>query len=435
MSELVAARSLMALSLGFHIIFAIVGMILPLLVALAHYKFLRTDDLEYQKISKWWMRGLGIFFATGAVSGTALSFELGLLWPTFMLHAGPIFGMPFSWEGTAFFLEAIFLGLYLFGEKRLSPWVHWRTGIGVGACGVLSGVFVVAANAWMNSPAGFDWINGKAENIDPVAAMFNDAWFSQAQHTLVSAMLAVGLVVIGVHAWLWLRGSAPRLNQKAIVLVLPWTIAAALLTPVSGDFSAKDVARRQPLKLAALEAHFETTTYAPLVLGGIPNLETKNVEYAIKIPGLLSLMAFNDPSEKVQGLNDFPRENWPPVVIVHLAFQVMVGIGSLLAMLALLQLIHRLRFKKYALTPIALKIMVLLAPLGFVAVEAGWVVTEVGRQPWIIYEILRTKDSLTLMPGLPSIFTIFLVLYLFLGVMVIWLMRRQFQAFALKETA
>ncbi|MFA7614286.1 MAG: cytochrome ubiquinol oxidase subunit I, partial [Candidatus Caldatribacteriota bacterium] len=279
MDSVLAARSIMGISLGFHIVFAVVGMVMPILMSLAHYRWLKTKDKDYYTLTRWWMKGLGIFFATGAVSGTALSFELGLLWPGFMVHAGPIFGMPFSWEGTAFFLEAIFLGLYLYGFNHLKPWVHWWTGVGVGFCGMLSGVFVVAANAWMNSPAGFDWINGEAYNIDPVKAMFNDAWFSQAQHTVVTATLAVSCAVLGIHCALLLYRGQKVLNLKAIKVVLPVFILSSLLTPLSGDISAKDVARRQPLKLAAMEAHFDTHKGAGLWIGGIPDKENKNVKW------------------------------------------------------------------------------------------------------------------------------------------------------------
>lgn len=429
MDSLFAARTLMGLSLGFHIIFAIVGMVMPVLMALAHYRWLKTKDEDYLTLTRWWMKGLGIFFATGAVSGTALSFELGLLWPTFMLHAGPIFGMPFSWEGTAFFLEAIFLGLYLYGFNHLRPWIHWWTGVGVGICGMMSGVFVVAANAWMNSPSGFDWVNGKAINIDPVKAMFNDAWFSQAQHTVITATLAVSCAVLGIHCALLLFRRQENLNKKAIKVALPLFIASALLSPLSGDLAAKDVARRQPMKLAAMEAHFDTHKGVGLWLGGIPNAETQKVEYGIQIPYLLSLLATNDPMAEIKGLNDYPKDEWPPLVPVHLAFQVMIGIGTLLFGVSLLLLWNMWKKKDILENRSILKLLAFMTPLGVIAVEAGWIVTEVGRQPWIIYGILKTKDSVTPMPGIEYILFFFTGLYLMLAFTVSWLMYRQFQLF------
>lgn len=429
MDSLFAARSTMAISLGFHIIFAIVGMIFPLLMSRAHYKWLKTKDDDYLVLTKWWMRGLGIFFATGAVSGTALSFELGLLWPTFMKHAGPIFGMPFSWEGTAFFLEAIFLGLYLYGFKHLKPWVHWFTGLGVGICGVASGIVVVAANSWMNAPAGFKWVDGKAIDIDPVAAMFNAAWFSQAQHTVITAGLAVSMAVVGIHAFFILKNKNIALNTKALKVALPFFIISALLTPLSGDFAAKDVAKRQPLKLAAMEAHFHTEANAGLWLGGIPDVENQTVNYGIKLPGMLSFLAFADVNAKVQGLNDFPRENWPPVVPVHIAFQIMVAVGTFALMIAVTIIAFKLLKKDYLKNKLILKLLIIGIPLGIIAIEAGWTVTEVGRQPWIMYGILKTADAVTPMPGLEYIFFTFTLLYLFLSIMVSWLMWRQFKLF------
>lgn len=433
MDSLLAARSLMGLSLGFHIIFAIVGMVMPVLMALAHYRWLKTHDEDYLTLTRWWMKGLGIFFATGAVSGTALSFELGLLWPGFMVHAGPIFGMPFSWEGTAFFLEAIFLGLYLYGFNHLKPWTHWWTGVGVGICGMMSGIFVVAANAWMNSPSGFEWRDGQAFNIDPVAAMFNDAWFSQAQHTVITATLAVSCAVLGIHCALLLYRRQKVLNMKAIKVVLPLFLLSAILTPISGDISAKDVAKRQPLKLAAMEAHFETEKGAGLWLGGIPDSEKREVKFGIQIPYLLSLLATNNPMSEIKGLNDFPEDEWPPLLPVHLAFQVMVGIGTLLFLLALFILWRLWKKKDVFENRLILKIFALATPLGVIAIEAGWIVTEVGRQPWIIYGILKTRDSVSPMPGLEYILFFFAGLYLMLSITVSWLMYRQFQLFMKKD--
>lgn len=434
MDSLFAARTLMGVSLAFHIIFAIVGMIMPLLMSFAHFQWLKKKDEDYMVLTKWWMKGFGIFFATGAVSGTTLSFELGLLWPTFMEHAGPIFGMPFSWEGTAFFLEAIFLGLYLYGFNRLKPWVHWWSGIGIGICGVMSGIFVVAANSWMNSPAGFDWINGEAHNIDPVKAMFNDAWFSQAQHTVVTASLAVSMTVLGIHAFFYLRGKNQRLNGKAIKIALPFFLLSALLTPLSGDLAAKDVARRQPLKLAALEAHFETEKGVGLWIGGIPDAEKETVSFGIKIPYALSFLAFNDPHAEVKGLKEFPKDEWPPLLPTHIAFQIMVAIGTYAALLAVTILLLGWRKKDFLEHPLLLKLLVIGTPLGFLGVEAGWIVTEVGRQPWIIYGIMKTKDAVSPMPGIEYVLYFFTGVYFFLAGMVCWLMWRQFKLFQIKES-
>ncbi|MCW9706380.1 cytochrome ubiquinol oxidase subunit I [Fodinibius salsisoli] len=425
MEDLLAARLQMAVSLGFHIIFACIGIAMPFLMAIAEYKWIRTGEQVYQDLAKAWSKGVAIFFATGAVSGTVLSFELGLLWPTFMEHAGPIFGMPFSWEGTAFFVEAIALGLFLYGWDKLRPWVHWGTGIVVGLSGVASGIFVVAANAWMNSPAGFDWVNGQAINIDPVAAMFNDAWFSQALHMTIAAFVATGFAAAGLHALLLLKDRNNLFHRKAMKIALAVGAIAAIVQPLSGDYSAKDVAERQPAKLAAMEGHFKTSQPAPLIIGGIPDEEAEEVHYAIEIPNMLSFLAHGDFNAEVIGLDQFPRDEWPPVLITHIAFQIMVGAGFVMMAVGMVYLYLYWKRREVLFQRWFLWIVGLCMPLGFIAVEAGWTVTEVGRQPWIIYGIMKTKDAVSSMPGLQYPFYLFTALYLLLTAILIWLMRRQ----------
>ena len=276
------------------------------------------------------------------MSGTVLSFELGLLWPGFMEHAGPIIGMPFSLEGAAFFLEAVALGLFLYGEKVLKPWVHFTSGVFVGISGVASGILVVAANGWMNSPSGFDWVNGQALNVDPIAAMLNEAWFTQALHMTLAAFVATGFGVAGVHAWQYLKDRSKLLHLRALKIALVFGAVAAFLQPFSGHLSADDVAHRQPVKLAAMESHFETEKGASFVIGGIPDEEKGQVNYAVKIPYLLSILAFTDPMAEVKGLDAFPRDEWPPVAIVHFAFQTMIAIGVLLMLIGVIFLFgHR----------------------------------------------------------------------------------------------
>jgi cytochrome bd ubiquinol oxidase subunit I len=425
MDDLLAARLQMAVSLGFHIIFACIGMTMPILMAFSEWKWLRTKKQEYLDVAKAWSRGVAIFFAVGAVSGTVLSFELGLLFPGFMKHAGPIIGMPFSWEGTAFFIEAIALGVFLYGWNRLNKWVHWVSGIVVGISGVLSGIFVVSANAWMNSPAGFTWENGKAINIDPVAAMFNDAWFSQALHMTLAAMIATAFAVAGVHALLLIKKRNNLFHRTALRIALSFGAVAALLQPFSGDISAKDIAKRQPAKLAAAEALYKTSQPASLVIGGIPNDKEERVYYAIHLPGFLSFLAHGDFESEVTGLDKFPKDERPPVLVTHIAFQLMVGIGLLLALAAVLFLAFSIRWKHILYRRWWLVFTGLLTPLGFIAVEAGWTVTETGRQPWIIYGVMKTKDAVSPMPGLQYSFYIITGVYLLLSAILVWLMRRQ----------
>ncbi|RKD16322.1 cytochrome BD ubiquinol oxidase subunit I [Pelobium manganitolerans] len=425
MDDFLAARSQMALSLGFHIIFSCIGMVMPFFMAVSHYLYLKTNHITYKHVTKAWSRGVAIFFATGAVSGTVLSFELGLLWPKFMEHAGPIFGMPFSLEGTAFFIEAIALGFFLYGWDKFNKWFHWFTGVVVGISGLASGILVVAANAWMNSPAGFDYINGEYLNIDPIAAMFNDAWFSQALHMCIAAFVATGFAVAGVHALMMLKQQSVDFHAKSFKIAAVFGAIAALLQPISGDISAKFVAKNQPAKLAAMEAHFHTEKAAPLIIGGIPDTDNQTVKYALKIPGALSFMAHSDFNAEVTGLDQIPKENQPPIAITHYAFQIMVGIGVLLMLLSIAYFIALWKKKAWLQQKWLLKLFVFSTPLGFIAVEAGWTVTEVGRQPWIIKDVMRTIDAVTPMPGIVYSFYIFTAVYISLSFIVAFMLYRQ----------
>lgn len=424
MNDFLAARSQMALSLGFHIIYACIGMVMPFFMAVSHYQWIKSKNDVYKNLTKAWSKGVAIFFATGAVSGTVLSFELGLLWPTFMKHAGPIFGMPFSLEGTAFFIEAIALGFFLYGWDRFNKWFHWFTGVVVGISGLASGILVVSANAWMNSPAGFDFVDGEYLNIDPIKAMFNDAWFSQALHMTLAAFAATGFAVAGVHAIMILQKKNVLFHSKAFKIAAIFAAVAAILQPISGDHSAKDVAKRQPAKLAAMEAHFHTQESAPLIIGGIPDMESKEVNFAIELPGMLSFLAHGDFKSEVKGLDTIPEEDQPPVPVVHYAFQIMVGCGMIMMVVSLIFFIALLK-KNWFYSAWLPKLFVIALPLGFIAVEAGWTVTEVGRQPWIIQGVMRTADAVTPMPGIIWSFYLFTFVYITLSFAVVYLLHRQ----------
>jgi len=425
MDVLLAARYQMAVSFIFHIVFACIGMAMPWLMFVSEYKWLKTGNNEYITLAKAWSRGVAIFFAVGAVSGTVLSFELGLLWPKFMEHAGPIIGMPFSWEGTAFFLEAIALGVFLYGWNRVNKWVHLASGLVVGIAGVTSGIFVISANAWMNSPSGFDWVNGQAINIDPFKAMFNKAWFQQALHMTIAAFASTSFAVAGIHALLYLRHRDRKIHAKAIKIALTFGAVAAIVQPISGDISAKNVAKYQPAKLAAMESLFTTSKPAPLVIGGIPDTARQEVRHAIKIPKLLSFLAHGDFNSEVTGLDQFDKSEWPPVPIVHFAFQIMVLMGLIMALTGIMHLLFQYRWKENNTSKWWLRWVALITPAGFIAVEAGWIVTEVGRQPWIIYGIMKTSESVTPMPGIQYSFYLVTFLYVCLSLIVFWLMKRQ----------
>jgi cytochrome d ubiquinol oxidase subunit I len=428
MPDLLAARSQMAMSLGFHIVFAVVGIGLPALMVIAEWRWIRTGDGAYLELAKRWSKGAAILFAVGAVSGTVLSFELGLLWPGFMRFAGSIIGMPFSLEGFAFFTEAIFLGIYLYGWNRVSRSAHLFAGIVVAASGVLSGIFVVIANAWMNTPAGFTMVGGDAVDVRPFMAMANAAAFPETLHMTLAAYAGTGLTVAGIHAIAILRGNRSAFHRLALGIALTLGAPAAILQPLSGDVSARSAAIHQPAKLAALEAHFETQRGAPLHIGGWPDVDERVTRWAIRIPYGLSLLAFHDPNAEVKGLDDVPRDQWPPVAIVHVAFQVMVALGTIMALVSMWALWRWWRGRSIDAVVddrLVLRALAVVTPMGFIAIEAGWTVTEVGRQPWIIHGVLRTADAVTPMPGLVVPFLIFTLLYLLLGVIVVYLLRQQ----------
>ena len=429
MPDLLAARSQMAMSLGFHIVFAVVGIGLPALMVIAEWRWIRTGNAVYLDLAKRWSKGAAILFAVGAVSGTVLSFELGLLWPGFMRFAGSIIGMPFSLEGFAFFTEAIFLGIYLYGWDRVSRGAHLFAGIVVAVSGVLSGIFVVIANAWMNTPAGFEMVAGKAINVRPFMAMANAAAFSETLHMTLAAYAGTGLTVAGIHAVALLRGNRSAFHRLALGIALSLGAPAAILQPLSGDVSARSVAVHQPAKLAALEAHFETQRGAPFHIGGWPDVDERETRWAIRIPRALSLLAFHDPNAEVKGLDTVPRDEWPPVAIVHIAFQIMVALGTIMALVSVWALWRWWRGR--AIDAVVddrrlLRALALVTPMGFLAIEAGWTVTEVGRQPWVIHGVLRTADAVTPMPGLVVPFLIFTLLYVLLGAIVVYLLRQQF---------
>lgn len=424
MDDLWAARWLMGLSLAFHILFAVAGIAMPLLMVLAERRWLRTRDPLWLELCQRWSKGVAILFAVGAVSGTVLSFELGLLWPEFMRLAGPVIGLPFALEGFAFFLEAICLGLYLYGWRRLPPRLHLATGIGVLLGGVASAVFVIAANGWMNQPTGFRWADGRFTDIDPVAAMCNPMWLPQALHMLLAAFAALGFGVAGVHALLLLRRPQSLLHRRALQLALWVGGIPALLVPLSGDLLAKRVATTQPVKLAAMEGLFQSEQPAALRIGGWPDEVDAVTPYAIEIPGLLSWLAHGDFSARVRGLEEFPRDEWPPVTVTHVAFQLMVALGTILVVVTAIAAWLGWRRRALHERRWFLWLLVCCAPLGFLAIEAGWTVTEVGRQPWIIHGILRTRDAVTPMRGLGVPFVVFLSLYALLFAVTFRLLRR-----------
>jgi cytochrome d ubiquinol oxidase subunit I len=425
MNDLFIARSQMGMSLAFHIIFAAIGIALPLMMCIAEWLWLKTGDEVYYELAKRWSKGAAVLFAVGAVSGTVLSFELGLLWPGFMKWSGEIIGLPFALEGFAFFTEAIFLGIYLYGWKLVPKPAHLAAGIVVSLSGALSALFVVLANGWMNTPSGFRLVDGKAVDISPVDAMLNPAGLPEAVHMIIASYAATAFLMAGIHAFMLLKDKANIFHRRALAIALALGGSMAIIQPVSGDLLAKMVAELQPVKLAAMEAHYETKRGAPLIIGGIPDSDKGEVRLGIEIPYGLSILAFHDPNAEVKGLKDFPRENWPSVPLVHYNFQVMVGCGSIMMLVAAWGAFLYWRKRSLPDSDWFLRSVIFSAPLGFIAIETGWMVTELGRQPWVVHNIIRTRDASTPMQGLIVPFTTFTILYLFLMVIVIFLIKRQ----------
>jgi cytochrome d ubiquinol oxidase subunit I len=423
MSDLFAARTQMALSLGFHIVFAEIGIAMPVLMVLAEWRWMRTGDALYLQLAKRWAKGTAILFAVGAVSGTVLSFELGLLWPRFMQLAGPIIGLPFSLEGFAFFAEAIFLGVYLYGWDRIPRSTHLGAGLIVAVSGAASAVFVVMVNAFMNTPAGITVSAGAITSFDPIAGMFNPSTVQQALHMLLAAYAATGLAVAGIHAGILIGKRDSAFHRAAFTIALSVGAPAAVLQPISGDLSARTVAQWQPIKLAALEGQFATERGAPLRIGGWPNERDVKTPFALEIPHGLSLLAYHNLSAEVKGLSYFPRDVWPPVAPVHVGFQVMVGLGTAMALVSVCAFFFLVRRKAIVDHTWLLRLLAIVAPFGFIATEAGWTVTEVGRQPWVVQGVIRTADAVTPMPGLVVPMTVFALLYLGLGAIVVALIR------------
>ncbi|MEX5258416.1 cytochrome ubiquinol oxidase subunit I [Kocuria arenosa] len=417
-----AARMQMALSLGWHIIIACFGVGMPAITVLAEWRGHRTGDANYALLARRWAKVMGVLFAVGAVSGTILSFEMGLLWPGLMGVYGQVIGLPFTLEGIAFFIEAIFLGIYLYAWDRLPPKVHMLTAIPVMIAGVASAFFVVTANAWMQQPTGFDMENGRVIAVDPWAAMFNPATPPQTVHMILAAFMVAGFGMASVYAVAMLRGRRDRYHRLGFLV--PFAVAA-VITPVQigvGDWAAHFVADNQPVKLAAMEGIFETTEGAPLHLGGV--VVDGEMRYALEVPHGLSLLAHFDPNAEVMGLNDVPEDERPPVNVVHLAFQAMVGCGFALLGLSLWLAVSWKRRRGPPESVWFWRAAALSGLLAVLALEAGWVVTEVGRQPWIVLGLLRTSEAVNPAPGLVYGFVLVAVVYAVLTVATVYVLRR-----------
>jgi cytochrome bd ubiquinol oxidase subunit I len=422
-ANLEAARTQMGLTLGFHIVLASIGVAFPAIILIANYRGLKHGDDDALRLAQRWSKVAAVTFVVGAITGTVLSFEMGLLWPVFMRRFGDVFGPAFALEGIFFFTEAIFVAIYIYGWKRLSGWVHFWTGVPVAIAGLGGAWSVVAVNSWMNQPDGFTLApDGTATGVDAVDAFFNRAVAYEAPHMILAAYIVTGFLVASVYAVGMLRGRRDRHHRLG--LLIPFTVAA-IATPIQfavGDTAARAIADDQPIKFAGMECVQQTATHVTEYIGG--RCTSDGVKGGIGIPGLDSWLVGFSTDTKVTGLDSVPPDDRPPAnTLLHWAFDAMVGICTALIALGAWLALAWLRRRDMPKTPWFLRATAISGAAAIVALECGWIVTEVGRQPWIVYETLRTKDAVTQASSVPVTLAVVIVLYLTLGTVTVVVLR------------
>jgi cytochrome d ubiquinol oxidase subunit I len=417
------ARQMQTLSFAVHIPLVCFAISFPALVLFVEWLYLRTGDPLYRTLARRWSKVLLALFAVGVVTGTILSFELGLLWPSFMASFGGVFGLAFALEGFAFFIEAIFIAIYVYGWDRLSPRVHLMAGVPVAISGFAGSAMVIAVNAWMNHPTGFVLRGGQVADVHPWRALFGNAYlWHELVHMYLAGYVVAGFIVAGVYSWGWLRGRRGRYERTALLVPLAVAAVVAPVQIVVGDWSGRVVARTQPVKLAAFEGLAETTRGAPVhALGWY---DGHGVVHGLKIPRLLSVLAYHDPNATVTGLDAVPASERPPVNVVRIAFQAMVGAGIVLALVGIVFLVAWVRRRRIPESRLFHAAVIAAGPLALVALYGGWVTTEVGRQPWVVYRTMLTSQAVTGAGGIPVGYGALALVYLGLGAAVIWILRR-----------
>jgi cytochrome d ubiquinol oxidase subunit I len=420
--DVVPARAQMAASLGFHIILACMGIALPTIVLIAEFIGLRRSDEAAMRLARRWSQAMGVLVAVGAVTGTVLSFEMGLLWPGLMRRYGAVLGLPFGVEGLFFFLEAIFTAIYLYGWRRLGGWLHFWTGVPIAVSGIFGAMSVVAVNSWMNQPGGFTERGGRLTSVDPWQVFFNHAAAYEMPHMILAAYMVAGFAVAGVYAAGILRGRRDRYHYTGFAIPF---VTAAVLTPFQiavGDTAARAIAQDQPVKFAAMEYVARTSADVPEYLAGV--YAGGHVYVGLRIPGLDSLLVGFSTRTRVTGWDSVPAAARPPAVwLIHLCFDAMVGLGTLLLLLGLWALYGWLRRRRLPAQRLFWRLGAVSGVAAIVAMEAGWVVTEVGRQPWVVYRLQTTAAAATLNAGIVTSLTIMLVLYAVLGTATIIILR------------
>ncbi|WP_274310166.1 cytochrome ubiquinol oxidase subunit I [Solibacillus daqui] len=419
------SRALTELTLSFHILFATLGVGVPLMILIAQYVGYKKNDEHYTLMARRWARGFTITVAVGVVTGTVIGLQLSLLWPQFMELAGQIIALPLFMETFAFFFEAIFLGIYLYTWDRFkNPKHHMLLLIPVAIGASMSAVFITVVNAFMNAPRGFDIVGGELINIQPILAMFTPAMPTKIGHVLTSSFMTVAFILAAIAAYKLLKGEEQVYHKKALYLMMKLGIIFSIATAVVGDFSAKYLAEYQPEKLAAAEWHFETEEGADLIFFGV--LDGEEVKYEIRIPKVLSFLASDDFNAEVTGLNEFSEDERPPLII-HYFFDIMVSIGVLMIFLSLAFVLGKWRNWLWIEARWFRWLIVLSGPLSLVAIEAGWWLAELGRQPWILYGLMRTEDGATTATGVEWLFIAFGIVYLILGIGSVVVLHRMFK--------
>jgi cytochrome d ubiquinol oxidase subunit I len=423
--HLLEARQMQALSLAVHIPLVCFGVAFPAMVLFMEWLARRRGDELLMALARRWSKAMIGLFAIGVVTGTILSFEFGLLWPEFMATYGDVFGLAFGLEGFSFFTEAIFIAIYVYAWDRLSPRLHMLAGVPIIVSGLTGSLFVIAVNGWMNNPGGFRLEDGRAVDVEPWSALFaNDYFWHEFVHMYLAAFIVAGFVTASVYAAAWLRGRRDRYVRVALAVPLTVAAIAAPAQVVVGDWAARDVAEHQPTKLAAFEGLGQTEEGAGITLGGWYDEERNEVRYGITIPKMLSLLAFHDPNARVRGLEEVAPDDRPPVNVTRYAFATMVGIGTLMATFSVVLLVLWRRSGGLPQQRWFHWIVLALGPLSMVALIAGWVTTEVGRQPWVVYGVMRTEQAVTGADGIPVGYATLVVVYLTLAAATVWMLRR-----------
>jgi cytochrome d ubiquinol oxidase subunit I len=422
-ADVIPARAQMATTLGFHIILACLGIALPTIVLLAEFIGLRRGNAVAMTLARRWSQAMGVLVAVGAVTGTVLSFEMGLLWPGLMRRFGSVLGLPFGVEGLFFFLEAIFTAIYLYGWRRLSGWAHFWSGVPIAISGIFGAMSVVAVNSWMNQPGGFTERDGRITSVHPWRVFFNHAASYEMPHMVLAAYLVTGFLVAGVYAAGILRGRRDAYHRTGFAIAF---VPAAVLTPVQifvGDIAARAVAKDQPVKFAAMEYVPHTSRHVPEWVGGV--YVDGHVYGGIKIPYLDSLLVGFKPSAQVTGWDTVPAAQRPPAVtLIHLCFDAMIGLGFLLLLAGLWAALAWWRARRLPEPRLFWVLAAVSGVLAILAMEAGWVVTEVGRQPWVVYGLQTTDQAATANGSVLASLSVSIVVYAVLGVATIAILRQ-----------